>query len=230
MNKKKKEKKINIIILSTSIFIFIILGVVIYDEIEKLSNSYFYDFEDDEIGSYPSGFVGNFRDTSSTKVIYFDDIHKNVVEVKYLEEPPHNPLDYGGMEFNTLFGLTESGIIEFDVYLLTNDGFGIDICQSDSEYDSADDIQINFDDGDIRIFNGFGAYNKISTYSTKKWHHFKIKYNLDEWSIWIDNNLKKENIKYYRNPPYFCQLYFSTYVLGQVFYVDNIRITKLGVI
>ena len=213
------------------IFTPIILGIWLFDRMEELQKTYLYDFEDDKVGSYPDAFVGNLRDTDYTRVVYFDDTYKNVVEVNYWQEPPYNPLEYGGMEFNTLYGLTLSGIIEFDIYLLSYKKVNIDICQSDPIYDSDDDITINFQaDRSIVIKDENKNYKQISLFSIRKWYHFKIEYNVDEWKIWVNGKLEQTNIKYYLEPPYFCQLYFATYDLGQVFYVDNIKIIMLETI
>jgi len=223
----RTNKNLKLIVISLIIPLSIILGILLFDyQSEGTSHTYSYNFENDEVGSYPTGFVGNWRDTKYTRVIYFDEIHKNIVEVRYLEEPPINPIIGGGMEFNTLFKLTTSGIIEFDIYLLYNKKVGIDICQSDAIYDNDDDIDIHLNgDRSITIKDEFGNHKQISSFSTQKWYHFKIEFDINKWSIWIDETLQQADIRYYQKPPYFCQLYFATYDLGQIFYVDNIEIT-----
>ena len=235
-SKKTKKSERNIIIICVVIFTSIILGVVIIDRIEELQNIFYYNFEDDKIGSYPDGFVGNLRNTDYTRVVYWDEIHGNVVEIKYLEEPPLNPIIGGGMEFNTLFGLTKKGVVEFDIYIesIVNRIY-LDICQTDVEYDYRDDVALRMTTKDglnILVVNEYGILEEISTFSLKGWYHFKIKFNVETgYDLTIIKTLGTEvfsgHFDFFYKPQYFTQVYFATYTLGTVFYVDNIRIEKL---
>lgn len=230
MNKKTKHGKIMLVL---SIPIVIIIAMLVVRGLEETQNGFHYDFEDDKTGSYPKGFVGIWRDTEYTRVVYWDEIHGNVVEVRYLEEPPLNPIIGGGMEFNTLFGLITAGIIEFDIYALSAQRINIDICQTDAEYDFRDDIVIRMPlsstNDYIAIRNGEGKYERVESFSIKIWYHFRIQFDIETgWRLWINNKLIKFNeYTFEEQPPYFCQLYFATYELGQVFYVDNVKIRIL---
>jgi len=226
----RKNKNLKLIVISLTIFFFIILGISLIDQSEKSNLVMSYDFEDDEIGAYPNGFVGVLRDTNYTRVIYLDEIHGQVVEIRYLEEPPFNPIIGGGMEFNALFGLTAAGTVEFDIYVLHAKRIYIDICQTDVEYDYRDDIAIRMPlsttDDYIAIMDDEGEYERVKSFSTKVWYHFKIEYDIEiGWSLWIDHVIESHSLPFYQDPPYMCQLYFATYELGQIFYVDNVKIT-----
>lgn len=225
----KSNKSLKLMMISLIFPLLIILGILLIDQSEKSNLMTLYDFEDDDIESYPKGFVGVWRDTNYTRVIYLGETYGNVVEIRYLDEPPLNPLDNGGLEFNTLFRLSSKGTIEFDIYVLFNKRIAIDIVQTDGEYDVNDDIVIrigNSNEKDIRIMTGDGVYQIVKSFSTKVWYHFKIEYDIEiGWSLWIDNVIESYSLPFYQDPPYFCQLYFATYELGQVFYVDNVKIT-----
>lgn len=233
----KNNKNLTLIIIALMVPLSLILGMLLFNEIEKLQNVYFYDFEDDKLGTFPDGFVGVGRNVSLTSVVYFDEIHSKVVEVRYLI-----PMDlesiwiiYPGVELNTLFQLTKVGVIEFDINMLYYKRMCIDICQSDVGYDPIDDIRIwiGYSTGgrDISIINENGGRQYLCDFLTQTWYHFKIEFDIDVgWNIWIDNKLYKEDIKWQQRPSYFCQLYFATYELGQVFSIDNVRITMLEII
>jgi len=173
------------------------------------------------------------RDIDYTRVVYFDEMHKNVVEVRYLIPNIINPIEnYGGVEFNTIFRLTKKGIIEFDIYILYNKKICIDICQTDGEYDINDDIVIRIPLSStnryIAVLNEVGVYEEVNSFSTSKWYHFKIEFDVSVgWVLWIDNVLRSGRIGFYRDPSYICQLYFATYELGQVFFIDNVKISIL---
>jgi len=227
-----KEFKHGGILIILSIPILIISAMFVIREIENTQTIYYYDFEDDKTGSYPKGFIGVLRDTDYTRVVYFDEIHKNVVEINYFEEPSYNPVIGGGLEFNTIFRLTKRGIIEFDIYIIYNKRINIDICQTDGEYDIIDDIVIRMPFSStqhhIAIMNEEGVYEEIKSFSISRWYKFKIEFDVDiGWALWIDGALQSSRIGFYQDPPYMCQLYFATYELGQVFYVDNIMINIL---
>lgn len=230
-----KNKKYGKVILVLIIPIVIVMAILAVKRLEEAQNVFYYDFEDDKTGTYPGGFVGVLRDTEYTRVVYFDESHRNVVEIRYLEEPPFNPIIGGGMEFNTLFGFTTAGIIEFDVYLLYNKRVNIDICQTDAEWDTEhykDDVVIrmpfSIDFRYIAIMTEEGVYENVEPFHTSKWYSFKIEFDLESWRLWINNDLIQSNrIGFIRTPEYFCQLYFATYELGSVFYVDNVKISIL---
>ncbi len=230
----RTNKNLKLIIIATIISLSIILGLSLTDQIEKNISTYSYNFEDDDVGSYPNGFVGVLRDIDYTRVIYFNELYGNVAEIIYLDEPPINPLDNGGLELNTGFNKATEGIIEFDIYVesIVNRIY-IDICQEDIIYDYRDDVAIRMTTKDglnIIIVDEWGTLEKISTFNVKGWYRFRIEFNIETgWDLTITNlsNMKifQNHFDFFHKPEYFSQLYFSTYTLGTTFYVDNILIT-----
>lgn len=223
----RKDKSLKLIAISFIVPLLIILSITLIDQSERKNLVTLYDFEDDQIGDYPKGFVGVLRDTEYTRVINFDETHGNVVEIRYLKANIINPIEiYGGVEFNTLFGLTDKGIIEFDIYGLFHKKINIDVCQTDGEYDYRDDIVINIRaSGNIAIRDN-DQYREVKRFVTENWYHFKIQFDIEKgWILWINDDVIQFNrYTFEEQPPYFCQLYFATYELGNVFYVDNIKI------
>lgn len=170
----------------------------------------------------------------TTKVVEWDldDGHKGkVVHIKYLEE---NPYDYTGTELNTLFNRANEGYISFDIYLEHELGVAIDICQEDPIWDKIDDICIRFGYGgdmDITVRDSRGAISIVSSTELElfTWYHFEIEFNCiyNTWNIKVSKGTSifiDEDFNFYVRPSYLCQLYFSTYVMGNEYYVDNVHI------
>ena len=82
----------------------------------------------------------------------------------------------------------------------------------------------------IWVFNKFGSLEVISSFRLKKWYHFSIKFDISTgWNLSIlalGTNINKQ-FQFYQQPLYFTQLYFATYVLDSLFYIDNVMITLL---
>ena len=144
--------------------------------------------------------------------------------------------DGKGVELATRFKKATKGIIEFDIYLDYDEIVNIDITQLTEDYDSKDDIIIHLGGSDsaIKVKDENDNFVKVQSFSEDTWYHFKIKFNLKYWELWIDGEhiLVHYNhyINYYEEPPYFCNLYFSTYVEDNSFYVDNVEITVIETI
>ncbi|KKM68722.1 hypothetical protein LCGC14_1458070, partial [marine sediment metagenome] len=223
--KNKKNNRITFFIIT---FVILSFGLAIwYSRAPSNNISFFYDFEDDEIGNFPKHFLGIGRSTKYVKVIEWteSDLHykSKVVEINYFKENIINPFEnYGGSEFNILFKHSEKGIIEFDIYIQNPERINIDICQEDVIYNINDDIVIriplSYTEKGIYVRNRFGGYKEIQYFRIQKWYHIKIEFNLENWKIWIDNSMNYKEFMYNKRPEYFCQLYFATYILGQVFY------------
>lgn len=184
-----------------------------------------YDFENDEIGAHPSGWSG--WDWDGTEVIAWetDESHGQVAELANR--------DGDGVELATRFKKAKRGIIEFDIYCDYDERVNIDVTQLTEEYTVLDDICIHLgSDGEITMRDGNGIWTKISRFSAEKWYHFKIEFNLNDWRLWIDGNDESigYNFNHYEEPPYFCQLYFATYIENNRFYVDNVEITVIETI
>ena len=230
------KKRMIIIVI---IFTIIVTSVITYSYSNQIENSVadlpfayevVYDFEDDIIGEHPEGFSGWSWD--GTEIIDLKDgTHNKVAEVANR--------DGEGVELATRFKKAVEGIIEFDIYLGYDEIVNIDICQTNEDYDSKDDICIHLGvDGYITIKDGIGRFVKVLSFSEDTWYHFKIIFNLEYWELWIDGNRITDdyqrnlfyNFNHYEEPPYFCQLYFSTYMEDNQFYVDNIEITVIEII
>ena len=219
-----------------SISILLIAGIYIYDR----QTEYFYDFENDAINSFPKGFVGVGR-INTTKVVEWsvDDGHKGkVVQIAYLEENPYN---YTGTEINTLFTKSTEGTISFDIYLTEFLRVCIDVCQEDTVWNSTDDVCIRMPQWDsievISVENELGKLENItSSLELLQWYHLKIYFNCirNAWNVVVYdedmNVVGNGNFKFFVQPSYMCQLYFSTYLLGNVFYIDNVRISLNSII
>ena len=182
-----------------------------------------YDFENDVIGEHPEGWSGQSWDGTEVIVWEKDDIHGKVAEVENR--------DNDGVEVATRFKKTESGVIEFDIYCDYDEIVNIDITQLTEDYDYVDDICIHLGGSDsaIKIKDGNDNFVSEKSFSVEKWYHFRIEFNVDYWELWIDGEhiLVHQGyyINYYEQPPYFCNLYFSTYVDDNRFYIDNVEIT-----
>ena len=185
-----------------------------------------YDFESDVIGAFPNGWYGS--QWNGTEVIAWekDEVHGQVAEVENR--------DGNSVEIATRFKKTKSGVIEFDIYGNYDERVNIDITQLTEDYDPVDDICINFGGYDeITLKDENGVWTKISSFSVEKWYHFKIEFNAGYWELWIDDEhvLFHQGflINYQEKPPYFCQLYFATYVDDNSFYIDNVEITVIEI-
>jgi len=219
-----------------SISILLIAGIYIYDR----QTEYFYDFENDAINSFPKGFVGVGR-INTTKVVEWtvDDGHKGkVVQIAYLEENPYN---YTGTEINTLFTKSTEGTISFDIYLTEFLRVCIDVCQEDTVWNSTDDVCIRMSYWDfvevISVENELGKLENItSSLELLQWYHLKIYFNCirNAWNVVVYdedmNVVGNGNFKFFVQPSYMCQLYFATYKLGNMFYIDNVRISLNSII
>lgn len=181
-----------------------------------------YDFESDTIGEHPTDWSGTRW--SGTEVILWtkDESYGQVAEVENR--------DGEGVEIATRFKKAESGVIEFDIYCDYNERVGIDITQPTEDYDPVDDICIHLGGSDnaIKIKNGNNIFVKVYDFIPKQWYHFKIEFNIEYWQLWIDGEqiliCGKPYIDYYELPSHFCQLYFSTYISDNRFYIDNVEI------
>ena len=181
-----------------------------------------YDFEGDVIGEHPEGWSG--LSWSGTEVITWekDSVHGQVAEVENR--------DNDGVEVATRFKKAERGVIEFDIYCDFDEVINIDITQLTEDYDHIDDICIHLGGSDsaINIKDGNNNFVKVQSFSVERWYHFEIEFNTEYWELWIDGEhillYQGYYINHYEVPPYFCQLYFSTYVDNNRFYIDNVDI------
>lgn len=184
-----------------------------------------YDFEDDVIGEHPEGWSG--LSWSGTEVIAWekDETHGQVAQIENR--------DGRGVETATRFKKAERGVIEFEIYCDFDEVVSIDITQLTEDHDIVDDIIIHLggSDSDIKIKDGNNNFAKVQSFSVDRWYHFEIKFNMDYWELWIDGEhillYQGYYINYYEEPSYFCQLYFSTYVDNNRFYIDNVEIVVI---
>ena len=218
------------------IFMLITTSVVTYIYSNRIENTIaessfpseiVYDFEGDEIGEHPDGWSGS--SWSGTEVIAWekDKSYGQVAEIANR--------DGEGVELAARFKKAERGVIEFDIYLDYDERVGIDITQMTSEHDPADDICISLGtDNAIKVKDGDDNFVKVQSFSPKQWYHFKVEFNVEYWELWIDEEqvllYSNSYIGYYEVPPYFCELYFSTYEEDNCFYIDNIEITVIETI
>ncbi len=231
--KNQNDRKLLYIIIIPSIIIGLIFAYTIYN---NSSNEYFYNFENDTIGSFPDDWVGFARWYEKVEVVRWDknDGHTGkVVDVGYWEE---NFIH--GIEFNTLFKKAKSGIIEFDIYVenVVNRIY-LDVCQEDFIYNYWDDIAIRIQTRNkvnLNIINNKGIFTEIMpVFELKTWYHFKINFNVNNgWDLTIykDQSMTQilsEHYDFFHQPLYFSQLYFATYRLNSQFFVDNIRISLI---
>lgn len=186
-----------------------------------------YDFENDVIGEHPEGWGGQSWDGTEVIVWEKDDIHGKVAEIKNR--------DGRGVETATRFKKAKSGVIKFDIYLDYDEIVNIDITQLTEDYDRVDDICIHLagSDSAIKIKDGNDNFVKVQSFSVERWYHFEIEFNTEYWELWIDGEhillYQGVFINYYEVPPYFCQLYFSTYVDDNMFYIDNVDIIVIPI-
>ena len=187
-----------------------------------------YDFESDVIGAFPEGWNGEQWDGTEVIAWEKDEVHGQVAEVENR--------DNNGVEVATRFKKAESGVIEFDIYCDYDEVINIDITQLTEDYDHIDDICIHLggSDSDIKIKDGNNNFAKVQSFSVERWYHFEIKFNMGYWELWVDDDqvflYGGQYINYYELPPYFCQLYFSTYVDDNRFYIDNVEINVIEVL
>lgn len=227
MAKKGKYIVILIFMLITTSIITYIYSNRIENTIAESSfpSNVIYNFEEDEIGTHPAGWSGG--SWSGTEVIAWEK-DKSYGQVAEVENR-----DGDGVELATRFKKAKSGVIEFDIYCDYDKRISIDITQMTSEHDPVDDIIIHLGGSDsaIKIKDGNDNFVKLQSFSVEKWYHFKIEFNMDYWELWIDREqvllYSNPHIDYYELPPYFCELYFSTYVADNGFYVDNVEITVI---
>ena len=230
-----KERKLEVPLKYNLLIIFLILiicsGVVYYFYQDRIDNtiselSYpselYFDFENDILGEHPSDWSGT--SWSGTEVISWTkcDIHGQVAEIKNR--------DGEGVEFATRFKKSKTGIVEFDIYCNYDKKVGIDFTQLTGNYTHLDDIVISLGVNEIiTIQDGRNIHIKVSRFEIKTWYHFKIEYNLVDWKLYIDgrDTTLGYDFTHYETPPYYCELYFSTYEIDNSFYVDNINITVI---
>lgn len=220
---KKRRLFIHIFFPSILVMLFITIGILyLFSETHNI----FYDFEDQKVGSFPDGFVGLDRRVEDIHIVEWnktDELYGKVLRVSYLEEN-----DYGGVECNLLFKQSKKGIVEFDLFPDDNK-MGIILCQKDTEYNYRDDINIKVPkNSEIAVMDKNGEYKEIMKFTKEIWYHFKIEYNIDTgFNVSITNEYRFTYVylfDFFYDPPYFCQIYFSTYQLGTIFYLDNLRI------
>ena len=216
------KKKRNIIFLIIG-FISISFGLYAYfgySEVSlKFPDKIFYDFENEEIGSFPSGWRGTRWD--GTEIVKWRNEDKGFGKVAEIMNR-----DGAGVEFAIRFTDSKKGVIEFDIYGDLGKEFTVQICQEDAKYNPIDDIIIRLGMG-IKII-GAGDYGRLGNFSKGKWLHFKIEYDVDsDWHLWIDDvSFNKNNgFCYFKQPNYMSQLYFYTFYSNNRFYVDNVKIT-----
>ena len=236
-NKSKKKNKKNKRNLTKTknimAIVYFLLGILflltffgVFDYIEDnmpdilYPSNITYDFESDVIGEHPEGWSGTRW--NGTRVIAWekDDVRGQVAEIENR--------DGNGVELVTRFKTTENGVIEFDIYCDFNKVVNVNIVQVDKDHD--DDICIRLDgfNNVIKIKDENNVFKEIHSLSINKWYHFKIRFNTECWELWIGGEHILLNqlydISYYKNPSYFCRLYFSTYAYGNRFYIDNVEI------
>ena len=223
------------------LIVIICIGIVYFVYQERIDTTLgemdyptniFFDFEDDIIGEHPEGWSGTSWD--GTEVIVFREeywildaynIYNKVAEVKNR--------DGEGVELATRYKKAETGVIEFDIYGFKDEKFSVDLTQMTSEYTHLDDICISLGvDGLITIQDGRNIHIKVARFEIKTWYHFKIEFNLIDWKLWIDGVDKTlgYDFTHYETPPYYCELYFSTYEKDNSFYIDNVNITVIDLL
>lgn len=243
VNKKKISEvphKLNFLVIF--LVLIICLGVVYYFNQDRIDTtvselSYpsevYFDFENDTIGEFPEGWSGTSWD--GTQVIYFSD-QVWIWDTPYSMVPVQNKVaevknrDGEGVELATRFKKSKTGIVEFDIYCNYDKKVGIDLTQMTSEYTHLDDICISLGvKGLITIQDGRNIHIKVSRFEIKTWYHFRIEYNLVDWKLYIDgrDTTLGYDFTHYETPPYYCELYFSTYEIDNSFYIDNINITVI---
>ena len=232
---KKKQKKNHKLLYVIIIPVIIVSLLFVIKNFSEISNEYFYNFENDDIGDFPEGWVGIARWYEKVEVMQWD---KNdgytggrVVDVGYWEE---NVIS--GIEFNTLFKKAKSGVIEFDIYVENVENrIYIDICQEDMIYNYWDDIAMRIQSRNkvnFNIINSRGIFTEIMPeFELKTWYHFKIKFNVETgWDLKIYKAMSmipvlSAHYDYFHTPDYFSQLYFATYGLNSQFFIDNVRVS-----
>ncbi len=214
-----------------SILSFGLIAYFWYSETSSNDNTYFYDFEDDKLGSIPSEFTGTGRRFEEVQVVQWNetDGHNKVVEIGYFEER-----ELFGTELSILFEKSKRGIIEFDVYNKIGGQLYLDLVQEDFIYDPNDDICIRMPRANrdhITAMTGLGVHKDILYFAKEMWYHFKIEFDTETgWDLLIVGCLEYDtfnHFQFFHQPEYFSQLYFATYILDNVFYIDNIRISLL---
>ena len=214
-------------------FIILSFGLIAYfwySGTTSDNDTYFYDFEDDDLGSIPEDFTGTGRRFGEVQVVQWNetDNHGNVVEIGYLKER-----ELFGTELSILFEKSTKGIVEFDVYNKVGGLLYLDLVQEDFIYDPDDDICIRMprpNRDHITAMDGLGIHKNILYFTEKTWYSFRIRFDTETgWDLIIvglgSNTFN--HFQFFHQPEYFSQLYFATYILGNVFYIDNIRISLL---
>lgn len=239
---KKYELKEKNIFFYKIVFIAIISFsaiFIIYFNVDLNKTEYFYDFESDKVGSFPTGFVGVGRNTDYTSVVEWNenDGHAGkVVYISYLDRIYLDEINYSGIELNTLFNKATEGVVSFDIYFLHGDlGIAIDVCQEDWIWNRTDDISFRIlyeEYPDFSVRDSLGRLEGITTppLDLNSWYHFEIEFNCqqNEWSVEISKNERFVGVgsfNFYVQPSYLSQIYFSTYKLGCEFYIDNVQIS-----
>jgi hypothetical protein len=115
---------------------------------------------------------------------------------------------------------------------------GVHLPQKDSEYDPKDDAIIGLYDGKITAVSDCEEHddmwseiryndNPVYTYDSDKWYTIKIDFNLDKYTLYIDNKYVGTYNYPVENPDYITSLYFwGNSDPGQTFkfYIDNVDI------
>ena len=226
-------KKPNLMIIGIFVIFTISTGVFLFNIKQPVfTHNYIEDdFDDDKLGSIPSEFTGTGRRFGEVQVVQWNetDNHGNVVEIGYFEERT----DPKGTELSILFEKSVKGIVEFDVYNKVGGQLYLDLVQEDVIYDFRDDICIRMprtNRDHITAMDGLGIHKNILYFTEKTWYSFRIKFNVkigwDLIIIGLGSNTFN-HFQFYHQPKYFSQLYFATYILDNVFYIDNIRISLL---
>ncbi len=222
MSKKNKKNDVRVIFLIS--FIIVSLGLA-YWYLRASSNNtntitYFYDFENDEIGLFPSG---SWRGTrwDGTEIIKWRNENEGFGKVAEIMNR-----DGDGVEFAIRFTDSKKGVIEFDIYGDVSKEFTVHICQEDAVYNPIDDIIIRLGT-EIKVTD-VGVYRRLGSFTTDTWLHLKIEYDVDsDWHLWIDDVSLDNNqgFGYINQPSYMSQIYFYTFESSNRFYVDNVEIT-----
>ncbi len=219
--KKRKKRNRNFLIIGFISISFGLFATFWYSRTSlKSQDEIFYDFENEEIGSFPSGWRGTRWD--GTEIVRWREESEGFGKVAEIMNR-----DGDGVEFANRFNDAKVGIIEFDIYGDTTKHFVVHICQTDAEYNPIDDIIIRFRDSGITTKDR-GVYKKVLGYIINKWYHFRIAFDVDDdWHLWIDGVNIDNNFgyEYLQKPPYFAQLYFWSFELNNRFFVDNVKIT-----
>ncbi len=225
-------KKLNLMIIEIFVIFIISTGVFLYYIKQPVfTHNYIEnDFDDDKLGSIPSEFTGTGRRFEEVQVVQWNetDNHGNVVEIGYFEER-----ELFGTELSILFEKSTKGIVEFDVYNKVGGQIYIDIVQEDFIYDPDDDICIRMPRANrdhITAMDGLGVHKNILYFTEKIWYSFRIQFDTETgWDLIIvglgSNTFN--HFQFFHQPEYFSQLYWGIYILDNVFYIDNIRISLL---